>query len=382
VRTEGAAPLDGIRSLVPDLSIGAVNGAEELMFTSISHLRVGVDGKIWIFDSVLRLYDSTGKFLRQAGRRGIGPGEYERVMGLVILPNGNAVLWDGDRSVLRVYSSEGDPVTDLRVPVAHAPGLADFMQNTLLYDTTGYVYLRGRTGGGSRGLIRIALDGSATDTIAPPGFGLKSWSASAFRDGGGTSSTVDHLPEEMWTLSPLGYFVVARSDQYALHLLHPGGKVMRIERGGEPAPLADGEWDEQFESIIPSMRRYVPNWQWTGPVPTSKPHFLGIRVADDGRLWVQVTTASEVIPDAERPTMVRPGSSTPVPYGTRFRQALVYDVFAPSGEFLGRIPVPPRASLLAMRGNHIWARTLDADDVQTVIRFRIEPPLVAASNVR
>jgi hypothetical protein len=212
VRTEGAAWTDGLLSLVPEAAIGAVDGPEELTFSSIEHLRVGTDGNLWIFDSFLRMYDSAGTFLRRAGRRGSGPGEYESAIGFVILRNGNAVLWDGNRAALRVYGPDGTSLSDLRVPGAHGAGLEDFIHNALLYDSAGYVYLRGRTGVRVRGLIKLSLDGTVTDTIAPPTFGLKTWYASAFRDGGGTSATVAHLPAEMWTFSPLGYLIAARSD--------------------------------------------------------------------------------------------------------------------------------------------------------------------------
>jgi hypothetical protein len=375
VRTEGTTPGDGARTLVSELSIGVADGPEELMFSRIQHLRVASNGELWIFDTRLRVYDSTGKFIRHVGRRGTGPGEYEEATGIVILRDGRGILWDGNRSMLRIYSAEGEPTGDLRVPEAHSAGLVDYLHNTLHYDTAGNVYLRGRIGDDRYGLIKIALDGSRTDTLIPPTFGLKSWYASAYRDGGGTASTVDHMPEQMWTWGAMGYFVAARNDQYALHLVHPGGTITRIERMLNPVPFMDGEWEEQFGYLIPDLRRYEPNWEWTGPVPENRPYFDAIAVADDARLWVRVATVSSIIPDAERSTAVPQGGGAPIPIGTRFGSPVRYDVYSPDGEFLGRVSVPERTSLLSMKGNHVWARSLDADDVQTVTRFRIEPPL-------
>ena len=49
----------------------------------------------------------------------------------------------------------------------------------------------------------------------------------------------------------------------------------------------------------------------------------------------------------------------------------VYDIFAPTGDFLGRLTVPERASYAASKGPFIWLVVRDDDDVPTVVRYRV-----------
>jgi hypothetical protein len=53
-------------------------------------------------------------------------------------------------------------------------------------------------------------------------------------------------------------------------------------------------------------------------------------------------------------------------------EPLVYDVFAPTGEFLGRIRLPARSSFGNARGNRLWLIATDDYEVPTLVRFRVE----------
>jgi hypothetical protein len=57
----------------------------------------------------------------------------------------------------------------------------------------------------------------------------------------------------------------------------------------------------------------------------------------------------------------------------KWRDPIVYDVFDPSGRYLGRVPAPPKTRFQTMRGDHIWAVRRDSLDVEQVVRFRVVP---------
>jgi hypothetical protein len=57
--------------------------------------------------------------------------------------------------------------------------------------------------------------------------------------------------------------------------------------------------------------------------------------------------------------------------GVPFREPAVYEIFEPDGTFLGQLRLPERVRLAAMTGDKVWAVVRDADDVQTLQRFRI-----------
>jgi hypothetical protein len=120
-----------------------------------------------------------------------------------------------------------------------------------------------------------------------------------------------------------------------------------------------------------------PSWRWNGPdIPGVKPLIRGITVDADGRIWVQRSQPGERIPEVElaemRAEAARSGGPNAIPPRT-WREPIAYDVFTPTGEFLGHLPVPPRTSLLYMSGGTVWASVRDSLDVPTVTRFRVEP---------
>ena len=53
------------------------------------------------------------------------------------------------------------------------------------------------------------------------------------------------------------------------------------------------------------------------------------------------------------------------------RRPALYDVFEPSGAFIGAVEIPPGVSTVLRRGNHVWAVAYNDDDVAFVKRYRI-----------
>jgi hypothetical protein len=92
-------------------------------------------------------------------------------------------------------------------------------------------------------------------------------------------------------------------------------------------------------------------------------------IARDGTIWARVATPSERIPDTELSPQREKG-----PPVRHYRSPVTYEVFAPDGRFLGRVPLPPRTTLVQADGNVAWGVTRDVDDLPAVVRFRIEPP--------
>jgi len=137
-----------------------------------------------------------------------------------------------------------------------------------------------------------------------------------------------------------------------------GQPVVRIERDVAAVRVTDGERDSRRDSLEKVMRRVDPTWRWTGPeIPRTKAAYKRLRVAADGRIWVSPSLPGERTTDA-----------TGV---TTWREPEMYDIYEPSGAYVGRVAVPPRVSIAYMRGDHVWATTRDADDIPRIQRLRI-----------
>ena len=121
------------------------------------------------------------------------------------------------------------------------------------------------------------------------------------------------------------------------------------------------------------MRSVEPAWRWNGPaIPANKPAYRELEVALDGRIWVQLNTAGEPIPQAELSPLAPDRSPTS---RSTTRARTVYDVYTPSGALLGRVMLPWKTSLSTSAGDLVWGTATDSLDVPYAVRFRIEPPL-------
>jgi hypothetical protein len=375
-----------MQSLVAEISFGELSGAEEMTFGNIGDLQVGPEGHIVLFDlqvRALRIYDSTGRFVRTVGRRGAGPGEYEHANGIAVRRDGHVLLWDAGSARINHYSAAGDPIDSWPVP-----GGAGFSTTgALTVDTTGNAYIRTRVGDppthedpsrtgrlfGITGLVRFSPTGSIVDSLRPPGWDVTSPSLMAQERGGTSLSGVPFWPQQYWAWSPLGYFVAGHADRYAVIEYPPGARMVRFDRD-VPAVAVDAAEKANAEAISTwSMRQTEAGWKWNGPpIPDTKPLYRSLSVDLDGRIWVLLSQPGERIP-ADQLAARPPGDSAPRPPVREWREPTVYDVFGSDGRFLGRVPFPPRTTAFVMHGDRVWTVTRDSLDVQRVVRYRVTP---------
>jgi hypothetical protein len=141
--------------------------------------------------------------------------------------------------------------------------------------------------------------------------------------------------------------------------------VISIRRNMDPVAVTSAERAEQRSTMDVRMRAIDPTWSWSGPdIPREKPAYRRVIVADDGRLWVLASLPSErVTPPAD----ARPGTEESM----MLREPPVYDIYEPTGVYLGRVRIPDRVQLKSMRGDTVWGVTKDDDDVPRATRFRI-----------
>jgi hypothetical protein len=382
VRVSGPVPESRVSTLVPELEVGAEDGTEEETFGRIGTVLGTANGGLLVHDAqapIVRLFDAQGAFVRTLGGKGGGPGEYEHINGITRLPDDRIVLWDAAGNRLNLYGADGEFVRSWRMPF-----IGYFTNNSLWSDAQGDIHAGAvlerdeeDPRRNKQGLIRMDTTGAVLDSLAYPQWREAAPYLVARSPNGRMSMARDapFMPGNISRLLPSGGIVSGPGDPYVLYVTHQDGrKPMRIEREHEPVPVTSSEADEQRSSIEFGMRRVDPSWSWTGPgIPSTKPAYRGISVGRDGRIWVSLSTAGEPIPESERPT---PRAGEPPPPAVTTRDPLVYDVFSPAGQLLGRVALPPRTSMYVMEGNSVWGMRRDSLDVPYAVRFRIEPTLV------
>ncbi len=360
VRTLSGSAWGAEATLVPEVSIGELDGPEEYLFGWILSIAVDDDRNVYVFDYQAQhvgVFDAEGNHLETLGGRGEGPGEFSRAEAIAMLPDGRLVVRNPGNQRIEVFGPEPGQTEQWRYP---AGGLHTF--------TPLYTDMHGRTlvpivdrsrDESSPGILVTQLlvlgpDGTHVDTLARPTHP----SPTAVRP---------FRPRFQWTFHPSGHFLTGMPSEYRIDLVRDDG-VLRIERAVDPVPVLEEEGAYAREQMVRSMRELDPDWSWSGPpVPKHKPFFRSLRTGRDGRIWVRVSTEGYAIENEDHDPA--DPSSMPVVW----REPVRYDVFEPDGTYLG-VVVPPDGTTLSTAvfdGDYIWAVTQDELEVQRVVRFRI-----------
>ncbi|MGH7130044.1 MAG: hypothetical protein ACREIV_15845, partial [Planctomycetaceae bacterium] len=120
VRTTAGSAWGQAKTLVPELTIGVLEGDEAYMLGSITSLAVSTSGEIHALDRqvpVLRKYGRDGRHIANFGREGGGPGEYKSPDGgLVVFPDGRVAARDPGNARIQIFAQDGAPLAEWPLP--------------------------------------------------------------------------------------------------------------------------------------------------------------------------------------------------------------------------------------------------------------------------
>ena len=375
VRTLAGSVWGAEAALVPEVSIGALDGPEEYLFGSIWSIAVDGDRNVYVFDEQahdIRVYDATGAYVETLGGRGEGPGEFSRAEAMALLPDGRLVVRDPGNQRIQVFGPGPGELDEWTYDVG-----GFYSMSPLYTDTRGRTFLEtrdlSRTDGFFMHIIVMGPDGTHLDTLPEPASSYEAPVLTAeFSDGNrslSTSSEVPFAPRLRWTVHPNGRFLTGLPSEYRIDLPREDG-VLRIERATDPAPVSDAERADHRERLIRTMRNTDPNWTWNGPpIPEHKPFYQELLAGRDGRIWVRLSTEGHPVANVDH------DPENPYSMPVNWVEPLRYDVFEPDGTYLGAVVPPDGFSAFPdpiFDGDHVWAVTRDELGVERVVRFRIE----------
>ena len=374
VRTVSGSVWGGDATLVPEVSIGELDGAEEYLFGSVSAIAVDDDHNVYVLDGQarhVRVFDSEGTYVKTLGRDGEGPGEFKVPIGLAI-SNGRLLVRDPANGRVQLFGLETGENEEWR----YLP--SEVFANTPLYrDDQGRIYVDITEE--EQRFIVMDSDGTPIDTIpapvAPADFDDDQYGMNARGESGdmwrSVGAAVPFSPDWYWSVHPAGHFLSALSTAYRINLEQDDG-VLRIERNHTPVAVPDDEHDRHEQRIMRRMRQVDAGWSWDGAaIPEHKPPFRGLRAGSDGRIWVRLWTEAKQVANEDHD----PGNPESSPF--TWVEPLRYDVFEADGTYLGAVVPPEGFSLSAppvFGRSFVWAVERGELDVQRVVRYRIALP--------
>lgn len=358
VRTISGSSWGGDARLEEELSIGALDGADEYMFGDVVEMTPDGAGGLYVFDRqvpALRHYDNEGRFIKRLGGEGAGPGEYRfAILGLVLRRDGTLMAHDAQNARINHYDADGTPTDHWRIN----SGL--FVGRSLLVDSMDHTYVKVLTEQGGAlpspwpiGLLHLDERGQVVDTMRPPSI-----------EGEPESSDGPLSPEKVWALHPYGV-VVGVNDTYSFEIRKPSGKIIRVSKQHDPLAVSDDEW-QAYEAVRAwDIKEERPS-ELPPRTPRTKPAYRAFIIAQDGRIWVRkympaVSQAMDPTPDPDEPPR------RPV-------EQVGFDVFDRDGTYLGEVLVPPRTDLYWIGSDHMYGIRRGELDEQYVVRLQLRTP--------
>ena len=324
----------------PALSLGALEGPEELLFGRIASVARDGDGNLIVADNgsgEIRVFAADGSHVRTFGGKGEGPGEFQVLSGAWPVPDGSVVAVDRQLRRITHFDAEGSLIETagfagigemgpLNTNGMAGPGALLSQLTDLGLSSFDEPSLRAledafEGDGASDLFVRHRLDGTLVDTLTRRQGRAMSMSTSGSGEQMSLQLMVVPFSRQPTAAGSTQGVAVAGGSDYEVSLFDESGALHQIVRLGE-APAV--RTDEHLEN-------YVRNWggrvrgeasiQATIemyralPMPERLPGYTDVLFADTGELWARQ-------------------------YRVRGADTAHWDVFGADGHHLGRVEVP------------------------------------------
>jgi hypothetical protein len=372
----GAWPADFSWQLHEDLRIAPRGDDPLYSWEMVAGVVEDSRGNVLVLDAgaqAVRVYDSTGSYLRSIGGPGGGPGELGMAGGLLggMFAGTADSLMVVDLGNMRVnrYAPDGSPTGS--VPVSIEGGVpakwAVLPDGRLLQQRSPMVMFDPSAEPGANRIVVTGPDGAERDTVAllPEGQILD------MSKGIGGMAPRLLYPESHWDVTRDGGVLLGESSKYEFQLRDPDGTVrMIVRREWTPRPVSAADRDR----IIAGMTKGIAaaaagNPQFTAmmdqmmeniDIAPTLPAYGGLRAGPRGTILVQEAAIPE---DSTADGLPTADSSTDTGW----------TVFDRDGRLLGRLRLPEGHRLLLVTETSLFTVTETEDGEPVLVRFVTEP---------
>lgn len=260
---------EDVFSLKEELSIGHEEGKEERIFTSINDIAVDANENIYLLDlrqGQIRVFDKYGNHLRNIGKRGQGPGEFQFPMQILISPHQELVICDLMGRRLFFLWLDG---TFKR----SAPTWKHGRLTRVSVDSEDHIIGETLLSGEKKGftVMKFNPDLEELFTIAA-------------KERGKIPILEDLSPRIVWSVSENDDIIWADSEKYEISVFDRHGKlVKKIIKEFTPERIIEVEYRKQI-SVKFGGRPIPPDFEQE--LPKYYPAFRSLEKDDQGRLLV------------------------------------------------------------------------------------------------
>ena len=321
---------EDVFSLEEELSIGEADGRKDYMFSMIVSIDVDNEGNIYVLDikeTHIKVFNPDGRLMRIIGRKGQGPGEFQRPFTIQITAQNEVVIWDVMVRRLLFFSSDGEYKKSISIknlfsqPIINSEGDIVSLVNVDVAENPKYE------------LRKYDLE------LNPLTFYYSFPKYNSVRDGHNSFRSV-----LQWAVTNNNEVVCGHPDKgYELKIFNPEGKITKnIIKDYTPIKIPAEEIKRATKQQLPPGRFYS--------VPKYYSPFIWIIVDEDNRIFV-----------CTRKRLKNKGGR-------------YWDVFNPEGKFIAKIPISHEALMerpIIFKGGKLYLVEADEEGFQFVKRYKV-----------
>lgn len=341
-------------ALTPAVEICA--GLDDLpcQFVNAMIVAAAQDGRVAVADMMgeLREFDAEGRFLRNVGGRGGGPGEYRALVAAGYDDAGRIVVLD--QAGMRVQRFDSAGAMD---GSANAPMVPGLIGASVVRGQVALFALPGASAVGDTVAVQVLLVDPATGDTAS----LPTLPEPALGTGDGSMFDIPPLftvmPQERWGVSTDGALLLADGGRLRIVRRDADGGAPRVlvELAVAPHPVTAAELEAEKASHLEAAARMNPTVSLTlrealdraaASAPRSHPMVSRLVVLDDGTILTR-----EGMP---------PGADS-----------ARWNVFGAEGKPIGYLLIPADARIEAGRLERMLVVIPDEDDVPRVVWYGV-----------
>ncbi len=326
-------PRDGVQKLKYALewSVGGENDPQGELINRPFDVRLGKDGSVYVLDwgnTCLRQFDAKGKFVRQIGRKGQGPGEYDVPAFFDIDAVDNIFLVDGSSLRVTRFDKAGKPIGNFRTEKFCTQIRVDahgrlFLGETSLVESAA-LSSEFKEMVQKLTILRTGPDGGNPLRIGP--FTGQKFMIKA-QGQGAISTSSRYSPMTGWDVAPDGRLYVGYNGAYEISVCDPEGKILfRFGREFKPLKIKSSQPGAKGPDYFPAF---------------STDFFFD----DSGNIWFRLFKDED-------------------------DKDFLYDVFSPGGIYLKQIMAPFR--IYQIRNGRAYAIVETDEGFKTLRCFRLD----------
>ncbi|HEX7238781.1 MAG TPA: 6-bladed beta-propeller, partial [Longimicrobiaceae bacterium] len=230
----------------PVYTVGVEDGRESEMFSNVDQVAFDAQDNLYVLDrgnNRVQVFDRTGRFVRQVGKKGGGPGEFQAPLGLAVTTDGTLVVADLGHRSYSLFGRDGRyqrsvPFGDEWMPMLGGVGMAPHPRGGIVTaaraapdlqparagtveekQTTPILWEPLRAGTRASRLYAVVEEVTVRTSNSPAGGRERR----SFMVTGPAAFT----PRLNWSVLPSGGLVVANTAGYTVKVVGTDGKIAR-----------------------------------------------------------------------------------------------------------------------------------------------------------